>query len=241
MSRRSFVWAALLAAAVLVPGPVDAQGVREILSRAVSDFDRGRLEASAAGFDRVAELAPDVAPQLWQRGIALYYVGRYRDCREQFESHRTVNPNDVENAAWHFLCVAREESPASALAALLPVGPDPRAPMTEIYRMFRGEVTPEAVLAAGEQGGRARPLLRASVRRSLPRGVRPRRPCAHAHHRSRRRTVRGRRRLHADGGARAPDRARPRPLSRAHGAPPRRLEPRRRFRARSRPGRIGRR
>jgi tetratricopeptide (TPR) repeat protein len=138
---------------MLVPGPVDAQGVREILSRAISDFDRGRLEASAAGFDRVAELAPDVAPQLWQRGIALYYVGRYRDCREQFESHRTVNPNDVENAAWHFLCVAREESPASALAALLPVGPDPRAPMTEIYRMFRGEVTPEAVLAAGEQGG----------------------------------------------------------------------------------------
>ena len=151
--RRAVV--ALLAGALVLgaPGPTDAQELRAILSRAISDFDRGRLEESAAGFDRVAELAPGVAPQLWQRGIALYYVGRYADCREQFESHRTVNPNDVENAAWHFLCVARQESAASALAALLPVGPDPRIPMTEIYRMFRGDMTPEEVLAAGERGG----------------------------------------------------------------------------------------
>ena len=153
MPRRSFVWSVLVSLAVLAPGPAPAQDLRAILSRAISDFDRGRLEASAAGFDRVAELAPNVAPQLWQRGITLYYVGRYRDCREQFESHRTVNPNDVENAAWHFLCVARQESPESALAALLPVGPDPRIPMAEIYQMFRGAMTPEEVLAAGERGG----------------------------------------------------------------------------------------
>ena len=153
MSRQSFVGSVLVSLAVLLAGPAAAQDLRSILSRAVSDFDRGRLEASAAGFDRVAELAPNVAPQLWQRGIALYYVGRYRDCREQFESHRTVNPNDVENAAWHFLCVARQESPESALAALLPVGPDPRMPMAEIYEMFRGGMTPDEVLAAGERGG----------------------------------------------------------------------------------------
>ena len=157
MWQRGLVWAVgaavALGGAVLEPAPAGAQELRSILSRAVSDFDRGRLEASAAGFDRVAELAPGVAPQLWQRGITLYYVGRYRDCREQFESHRTVNPNDVENAAWHFLCVARQESPERALAALLPVGPDPRIPMTEIYEMFRGETTPDDVLAAGERGG----------------------------------------------------------------------------------------
>ena len=92
------------------------------------------------------------APYLWQRGIALYYAGRYDDCRRQFESHRAVNPDDVENAAWHFLCVARAESPAKARAALLPVGPDARVPMREIYQMFRGTLTPEQVLsAAGAQ------------------------------------------------------------------------------------------
>jgi len=123
-----------------------------VLERAIDDFLAGRVVESVVGFDRVVTLAPDAAPQLWQRGIALYYVGRYDDCRRQFESHRTVNPNDVENPAWHFLCVARADSPARAREALLPVGPDQRSPMREIYRMFKGELAPDAVLAAGPDG-----------------------------------------------------------------------------------------
>lgn len=122
---------------------------RAVFDRAVSDFQSGRIAESVSGFDRLARLAPDAAPQLWQRGIALYYAERYQKCRDQFESHRTVNPNDVENAAWHFLCVARAESPAKAKAALLPVGPDSRVPMSQIYRMFSGELDPEQVLKAG--------------------------------------------------------------------------------------------
>ena len=121
-------------------------------SRAVADFEKGRFAESAAAFDSLAKAVPDRAPYLWQRGIALYYAGRYNDCRRQFESHRAVNPDDVENAAWHFLCVARAESPAKARAALLPVGPDARVPMREVYQMFRGTLTPEQVLsAAGSQ------------------------------------------------------------------------------------------
>jgi lipoprotein NlpI len=116
----------------------------------VEDFRNGRIVESVAGFDRVAAALPESAPQLWQRGIALYYAGRYKDCRAQFESHRTVNPDDVENAAWHFLCVARAESPAKAQAALLPVGEDPRVPMREIYRMFGGSLKPEQVLTAAD-------------------------------------------------------------------------------------------
>ena len=87
---------------------------RTLLNRATTDFLAGRIAESVRGFDEVARRAPDVAPQLWQRGIALYYAGRYADCRAQFESHRLVNPDDVENAAWHFLCVARAESPVRA-------------------------------------------------------------------------------------------------------------------------------
>jgi lipoprotein NlpI len=125
---------------------------REILDRALADFQQGRIAESVDGFDRVAKLVPNYAPQLWQRGIALYYAGRYKDCRGLFESHRTVNPDDVENAAWHFLCVARGESAEKARRALLPVGPDSRVPMREIYKMFRGEYTPEQVMrAAGDR------------------------------------------------------------------------------------------
>lgn len=125
-----------------------AQDHREVLEKAISDFHQGRIQDAVAEFDKVAKLAPGHAPQLWQRGIALYYAGRFKDCRAQFELHRTVNPNDVENAAWHFLCVARAESPAKAKDALLPVGPDPRVPMGQIYRMFRGEVSPAQVVSA---------------------------------------------------------------------------------------------
>jgi lipoprotein NlpI len=146
----------LLSGRVLDP-PLHAQArdvqARVALDRAVAQFEAGRITESVAAFDEVVRLAPDQAPYLWQRGIALYYAGRYADCRAQFESHRLVNPADVENAAWHFLCVARAESPQTAKAALLPVGDDRRQPMGEIYRMLRGEVTPEAVMkAAGPRG-----------------------------------------------------------------------------------------
>jgi lipoprotein NlpI len=144
------LWTCL--AAVLLAIPLVAQrapNAREVLDRAIDDFLAGRITESVAGFDQVVKLAPEAAPQLWQRGIALYYAGRYRDCRAQFESHRTVNPNDVENPAWHFMCVARAESPDKARAALLPVGPDQRSPMREIYQMFKGTMAPDAVLKAG--------------------------------------------------------------------------------------------
>ena len=137
-----------------VTGVAQSPAVRAqaIQDQAISDFRDGRLVESANGFDELARLLPDYAPQLWQRGIALYYVQRYEDCRLQFESHRTVNPNDVENAAWHFLCVARSESPERARAELLPVGADPRVPMRQIYEMFRANLDPEEVLsAAGAQ------------------------------------------------------------------------------------------
>ena len=125
-----------------------AQNPQALLDRAVDEFEQGRFAQAASTFDEVAKAVPSQAPQLWQRGIALYYAGRYGDCRRQFESHRTVNPDDVENAAWHFLCVAREQTPEKARGALLPVGPDFRSPMREVYQMFRGALTADDVLKA---------------------------------------------------------------------------------------------
>lgn len=143
--------AALLAVfALAIPAGTVAQGAnpREVLERAMADFQAGRIAASIDGFDRLVKLQPDAAPHLWQRGIALYYAGRFDDCRAQFESHRTVNPNDVENATWHFLCVARAESPQAAVQKMLPVGPDQRAPMREIYQLYLGKLSEAQVLAA---------------------------------------------------------------------------------------------
>jgi lipoprotein NlpI len=124
------------------------QDIRAIMDRAMTDFRAGRIEQSLEGFDRVARISPADAPYLWQRGIAQYYAGKFRECRDMFVSHRTVNPDDVENAVWHFLCVARAESTDAARQQLLPVGPDSRRPMREVYQMFKGELTEAQVMKA---------------------------------------------------------------------------------------------
>lgn len=118
--------------------------------RGEAHFRLGHFKQAIADFDRFIELMPDQAPQHWQRGIALYYDGRYDDARKQFESHRTVNPYDVENAAWHFLCVARAAGVEKAQAALIPVERDARVPMMQVHALFAGKAQPEDVLAAAK-------------------------------------------------------------------------------------------
>lgn len=114
---------------------------------------RGDFQGAVADFDQAIVERPAKAADLWQRGIALYYAGRYADGRKQFELHRTVNPHDVENSAWHFACVARLEGFPAARAALLPVSGDSRVPMAQIQALFGGTATPAEVLAAAEAVG----------------------------------------------------------------------------------------
>jgi tetratricopeptide (TPR) repeat protein len=130
---------------------------RELFSAAVQLFFEAKPVESARLFDQLVELEPTAEPDLWQRGLALYYADRFEDGRAQFESHKTVNPNDVENPAWHFLCVARLEGVESARAKLLAVGEDRRVPMKEILALFKGQGDEAAVIRAAEQGeGEAR-------------------------------------------------------------------------------------
>lgn len=131
------------------------QSITAIMDRAADDFRAGRIEAAVKGFDRAALLSPNDAPFLWQRGIAQFYAGQFHACAQMFATHRTVNPDDVENAAWHFLCVAQADSPQAARQQLLPVGLDPRAPMREIYQMFQGRATTAQVLKAAGTNVRA--------------------------------------------------------------------------------------
>lgn len=118
-------------------------------------FRLGNFKESVADFDKFIELLPDQAPHHWQRGISLYYAGRFDDGRKQFEQHKAVNPYDVENAAWHFLCAARASTPEKARAALIPVERDARVPMMQIHALFAGKMTPGDVLAAARIGGAA--------------------------------------------------------------------------------------
>ena len=125
----------------------------EVYNRRGSEhFKLGRIEASVADFDRAIELNPGQEPYHWQRGISYYYAGLYRKGRAQFQSHQQVNANDVENAVWHFLCGARLEGVKQARQSLLNIEGDPRVPMMEIYRLFKGEGTINEVIWAARSG-----------------------------------------------------------------------------------------
>lgn len=142
-------------AAALAASPARAQSPDELFREGVELFFAAKPAESSQAFDKLIAVDPTSEPQLWQRGLSLYYADRFEDGRKQFESHRTVNPNDVENPAWHFACVARLEGLEAAREAMLPVGPDRRVPMREIIAYYRGEQDADAVLAAAEAGDEA--------------------------------------------------------------------------------------
>jgi lipoprotein NlpI len=120
--------------------------------RGAENFKLGNVKQSAADFDKFVDLSPDQAPKLWQRGISLYYAGRYEDAQRQFELHQTINSNDVENAVWHFLCIARRGGIDKARASLLKIENDPRVPMMQIYALFAGKGSAEEVMKAATAG-----------------------------------------------------------------------------------------
>jgi lipoprotein NlpI len=122
--------------------------------RGEAHFRLGHFRDSVADFDREISLDPSREPHHWQRGLSLYYAGDYARGARQFELHQTVNPDDVENAAWHYLCVAKEKGVEAARKSLIPIPPgsDTRVPLNEIYALYAGRFTPDEVIAAARAG-----------------------------------------------------------------------------------------
>jgi lipoprotein NlpI len=114
-------------------------------------FKLGHIKESIADFDKQIALDPESYTNHWRRGISYYYAGRYADGAKQFEAGKKVYFNDVENAVWHFLCVARSSSVPKARKALLKIGKDPRVPLMEVYALFAGKAKPEDVLSAAKK------------------------------------------------------------------------------------------
>ncbi len=152
-----FLMKPFLAAALCLLVTASAQEVvkpdpNALFREGVQAFYDAKPKESVAAFDKLIALEPAAKPQLWQRGLSLYLAGDFKGGREQFEVHQTVNSNDVENAAWHFICVARAENLEAARKALIPIEGDSRVPMKEVHDLFAGKGSVEAVLRAAESG-----------------------------------------------------------------------------------------
>lgn len=120
-------------------------------SAAIVLFLAGKAQESLPLFDRANALLVERAADNWQRGVALGVCGQWAEGAKQFKMHHDVNPNDVENSAWYYLCVAKSESLDAAKKSVIPSRGDARQPMMAILQMLKGEATPEDVLAVAEK------------------------------------------------------------------------------------------
>ncbi len=120
--------------------------------RGSAHFMAGHIAESIADFDKQIALRPDEEISHWKRGISYYYAGRYAEGRKQFEGYQTFDDNDVENAVWRYLCMARSDGVEAARKDLLKIKRDTRVPMAEVYQLFAGQLKPDEVLAAAKAG-----------------------------------------------------------------------------------------
>lgn len=121
--------------------------------RGTANFKLGRIKESLADYDKQIELNPKTGPAHWRRGLTLYYADKFADGVAQFTTSDQEEPNDVENAIWHFLCNARVKGLEKAQGEMLKVARDPRGEsMMTIYRMFKGKAKPKEVLKSAEAG-----------------------------------------------------------------------------------------
>ncbi|MBL8234786.1 MAG: hypothetical protein JNL98_40175 [Bryobacterales bacterium] len=149
--------AVLAASALAMAAQLDE---RALIERGMQLLAEGRIADSIRDFNAAADRNKDVIPHLWQRGIAYYYAGQYDEGRKQFEIHRSVNPNDVENAAWWYLCMAKLGRREEAQKKLLPVGDDERIPMMQVYELYAGRASTKSVLDAVARGNPSERELR---------------------------------------------------------------------------------
>ncbi len=120
--------------------------------RGSAQFMLAHIAESLADFDKFLELKPSARPGHWRRGITCYYAGKFDDGAKQFEGYEQVDTNDVENAVWQYLCVARKEGIEKARSSILKIGNDKRVPLMQVYDLFRGKLKPEDVLTAANAG-----------------------------------------------------------------------------------------
>ncbi|HJS07241.1 MAG TPA: tetratricopeptide repeat protein [Pirellulales bacterium] len=122
--------------------------------RGTEKFKLGQFKEAIADFDLECKLDPARSPWHWKRGLAYYYAGQYDKGRDQFQAYHDREDNDVENAVWRVMCMARMKDVGlkKAQDEILVVRRDSRVPMMEAYALFAGKATPADVLAAIKRG-----------------------------------------------------------------------------------------
>ena len=108
----------------------------------------GKMEKALHLLDAAYYLYPEKRSQLWQRGIACYYGGRYEDGAAQFELDMKENSLDVEEVLWHFMCNCKLWGFENARErGFLHLSGEPNViPMKAVLGLFQGTQTVQDIL-----------------------------------------------------------------------------------------------
>ena len=80
----------------VIMATIGTKTVTQLVNQGMEVFRCGNIKESIVLFDRAMELDPSLHLRLWQRGLSLYYAGKYQDAANQFEVDVISNPNDTE-------------------------------------------------------------------------------------------------------------------------------------------------
>ena len=105
-------------------------------------FQNREFKKSLSDYEKMVELNPRLDVTHWRKGIVLYYLGRYEDSAKQFEKYQTIDDVDRENGLWRFLAMQKKVGTDKAREGMIQYTKLDRPPLTDVYRMFQGELSP---------------------------------------------------------------------------------------------------
>lgn len=136
------------------PLPAEGQPGTVALWSARGDADMflGNFAAAETAYRKMVQLDPELDASHWRLGIACFFADHARAGAEQFEKYHSFDSVDRENGIWRYFCHHRADGAEKAKQQLLRYEKDDRPPFREVYQLFQGTLTADAVIAAAQSG-----------------------------------------------------------------------------------------
>ena len=110
-------------------------------------FRLGRFDEAIADYDTAARHgAPHDDNSCWERGLAQYYAGQFREGAEQFARYHRVGALDIENGLWRLICIAHVDGLEKARATIFDYPRKLRPPFPALLDRYLGTGSAEAVM-----------------------------------------------------------------------------------------------
>jgi len=121
-------------------------------ARGDADMFLGNFAAAETTYRKMVELDPELDASHWRLGIACFFADHAKAGADQFEKYHSFDSVDRENGIWRYFCHHRADGREKARQQLLRYEKDDRPPFREVYQLFQGSLTADAVIAAAQAG-----------------------------------------------------------------------------------------